>query len=75
VNVSNGIIHFAVGALLLALSFTAEAQQARKVPRIGYLSLASQPGLREEAFIQGLRDLGWVDGQSIASNTVGPQGT
>jgi putative ABC transport system substrate-binding protein len=36
------------------------------VPRIGYLSLASQPSLREEAFLQGLRELGWIDGQSIS---------
>jgi putative ABC transport system substrate-binding protein len=52
--------------LLLASFDPAEAQQPRKIPRIGYLSLASQPGLREEAFIQGLRDLGWIDGQSIS---------
>src|SRR5918996_416423 len=50
---------------LLTGSF-GQAQQAKKLPRIGYLSLASQSGLREEAFIQGLRDLGWVDGQSIS---------
>ena len=36
------------------------------MPRIGYLSLASQPSLREEAFLQGLRELGWIDGQSIS---------
>jgi putative ABC transport system substrate-binding protein len=57
--------HLALSAVLLALCSLVEAQQAKRVPRIGYLSLASQPGLREEAFIQGLRDLGWVDGQSI----------
>jgi putative tryptophan/tyrosine transport system substrate-binding protein len=53
-------------AMLYALCAIAEAQQPKKVPRIGYLSFASQPGLREEAFIQGLRDLGWVAGQSIS---------
>ena len=53
-------------ALLFALSVPAEAQHVKKLPRIGYMSLASQPGPREEAFIQGLRDLGWVDGQSIS---------
>jgi putative ABC transport system substrate-binding protein len=43
-----------------------EAQQAAKsVPRIGYLSLAAKPSVRDEAFVQGLRDLGWVDGQNI----------
>jgi putative tryptophan/tyrosine transport system substrate-binding protein len=50
--------------LLITVSF-AEAQ-VKKLRRIGYISLASQPGPREEAFIQGLRDLGWVDGQSIS---------
>jgi putative ABC transport system substrate-binding protein len=55
-----------ISVFLSALSFPAEAQQTKKMPRIGYVSLASQPGVREEAFIQGLRDLGWVDGQSIS---------
>jgi putative tryptophan/tyrosine transport system substrate-binding protein len=57
---------FLIIAVLLTLVHVTEAQQTKKMPRIGYLSLASQPGLREEAFIQGLRDLGWVDGQSIS---------
>src|SRR5215467_4898712 len=55
---------------LLALGaapFTAEAQQAAKVPRIGYLSssLASSPQQRA-AFLQGLRDLGYVEGRNVA---------
>ena len=55
-----------IGVIFAMCGAVAEAQQAKKIPRIGYLSLASQPGLREEAFIHGLRDLGWVDGQSIS---------
>ena len=44
-------------ALLFALSFPAEAQQPKKVPRIGFLSgTSSNP--RREAFSQGLRELG-----------------
>ncbi len=45
---------------------TAEAQQATKVARIGFLSscLACGPHL-PEAFRQGLRDLGYVDGQNL----------
>lgn len=41
------------------------AQQSGKVPRIGYLS--PRPGLsaRDEAFLQGLRDLGYVEGEDI----------
>jgi putative ABC transport system substrate-binding protein len=51
---------------LVGFVYVAEAQQQKKMPRLGYLSLASQPGPREEAFIQGLRDLGWIDGRSIS---------
>jgi putative tryptophan/tyrosine transport system substrate-binding protein len=54
-------------ALLLALSFPVEAQQTGKVARIGYLAVNS-PSLDKqliEAFQQGLRGLGWVDGQNI----------
>ncbi|MSP38860.1 MAG: ABC transporter substrate-binding protein [Deltaproteobacteria bacterium] len=50
----------------LTTASLAQAQQAKKVPRIGYLSLAAKPSPRDEAFVQGLRDLGWVDGQNIA---------
>jgi putative ABC transport system substrate-binding protein len=54
---------------LLALGaapFAAEAQQAAKVTRIGYLSsnLAATPH-RPEAFRQGLRDLGYVEGRNL----------
>jgi putative ABC transport system substrate-binding protein len=44
----------------------AEAQQAAKVPRIGYLGLnrAAAPHLGE-AFLQGLRDLGYVEGRNV----------
>ena len=44
----------------------AEAQQAAKVARIGFLSgcMACGPHL-PEAFRQGLRDLGYVDGQNL----------
>jgi putative ABC transport system substrate-binding protein len=44
----------------------AEAQQATKVPRIGYLTVdrAASPHLIE-AFRQGLRDLGYVEGRNV----------
>jgi putative ABC transport system substrate-binding protein len=55
---------------LLAAPLAAEAQQARKVPRIGFLSPSSlsdpRTALFVEAFQQGLRELGWVEGQNIA---------
>jgi ABC-type uncharacterized transport system substrate-binding protein len=46
--------------------FGAEAQQAAKVARIGYLSTnhGANPHLRE-AFLQGLRDLGCVEGRNV----------
>jgi putative ABC transport system substrate-binding protein len=44
-----------------------EAQQAEKVPRIGYLSGSPPSSIAEriEAFRQGLRDLGYVEGKNI----------
>ena len=51
---------------LLAAPLAAEAQQAAKVARIGYLSpnLAADP-IVQEAFGQGLRDLGYVEGRNL----------
>jgi putative ABC transport system substrate-binding protein len=60
------VFGFALGTLLFALCTPAEAQQPTQVPRIGYLSLRAKPSLRDEAFVRGLHDLGWVDGQNIA---------
>src|SRR5262245_53305828 len=51
---------------LLAVSI-AEAQQTAKVWRIGYLSPMSEAASPyREAFLEGLRELGYVEGQSIA---------
>src|SRR5437762_7630885 len=55
---------------LLALGvapFAAEAQQATKVARIGYLATnpATSPHLREDYLLQGLRDLGYVEGRNL----------
>jgi len=58
-----------VSAALVFVQF-AEAQQPKKVPRIGYLVSVSLSSTREvgqvEAFRQGLRELGYVEGQNIA---------
>jgi len=65
---SLGVMHSALcllGVMLLIFSFPAEAQQLKKVPRIGILSPGS--GSREiDAFRQSLRELGYVEGQNIA---------
>jgi putative tryptophan/tyrosine transport system substrate-binding protein len=57
-----------VAMVLLALGVIAEAQQPKRVPRIGYLNdspLGSFPKIRAEAFRQGLRELGYEEGKNI----------
>ena len=53
--------------MLLWLGFPAEAQQPKKVPRIGFLNpnVPVNVSARIEAFRQGLRDLGYVEGKNI----------
>jgi putative ABC transport system substrate-binding protein len=51
---------------LLAAPLAPEAQQAAKVPRIGHLASGGDPSnLLREAFLQGLRDLGYVEGRNV----------
>ena len=53
-----------VAVVLLAVGVMAEAQQPKKVPRIGYLVIGSKdtnPPL--DSFRQGLRELGYIEGQ------------
>ena len=54
-------------SILLALPFPVRAQQPTKIPRLGYLSAASPSAIaaRTEAFRQGLRELGYVEGKNI----------
>ena len=56
-----------VGVNIFAAPLAAEAQQPTNVPRIGYLSGPSLSTLaaRIEAFRQGLRELGYVEGKNI----------
>src|SRR5262245_46245110 len=61
---SKRIFFFALCATLFALCVYAEAQQPNKVPRVGFLSLVASTSARE-VFQQGLRDLGYVEGQNI----------
>ena len=59
-----GSILFA-GALL-AVAVTVEAQQPKKIPRIGYLAFAGTANnYRADAFRQGMRQLGYVDGKDF----------
>jgi putative ABC transport system substrate-binding protein len=63
------ITGFSLFALLFALCLPAQAQQPKKIPLIGYLApvfRCSGPVPSLEAFRQGLRELGYVEGQTIA---------
>ena len=54
--------------MLFALSFSAQAQQTKKVPRIGYLSArdAAIESTRAEGIRLALREHGYIEGQNIA---------
>ncbi len=63
------VIGVALSAMLFALCVLAEAQQPKKIFRIGYLSLYD-PALesaRAEAIRLALRELGYIDGQNLAT--------
>jgi putative ABC transport system substrate-binding protein len=62
------IMVLALGATLLTLCFSVEAQQPGKIPRIGYLDSTTAAGsaVRREAFWQDMRKLGWIEGKNIA---------
>jgi len=62
-----GVLSVLFVVVLLAVAVVAEAQQPTKVPRIGYLAASSLSALaaRTEAFRQGLRELGYVEGKNI----------
>ena len=64
------ITGLALSALLLALGLPAHAQQTTKIPRIGFLSgraaaTPTTPDSNTDAFRQGLRDLGYIEGRNI----------
>ena len=62
-----GVLSILFVVVLLAVAVIAEAQQPKKVPRIGYLSALSPSAnaARIEGFRQGLRELGHVEGKNI----------
>ena len=53
-------------AFILASVHLAHAQQPKKIPRIGFLRGPEYPSVYLETFRQGLRELGYVEGQTIA---------
>ena len=66
-----GVLSILFLVVLLAVAVIAEAQQAKKVPRIGYLAAAcpDTQSARTEAFRQGLRDLGYIEDRTSLLNT------
>ena len=62
------------GGIVVA-PFAAEAQQAAKIARIGYLATNLGASLHQrEAFLQGLRDLGYIEGRNVAIETRAAEG-
>ena len=66
-NMKKKITVFILSAWFLALCLSAHAQQPKKVPRIGFLAgvSASTISARTDAFRQGLRELGYIEGKNI----------
>ena len=63
----HSVLSLALCAMLFAPCYSASAQQPTKIPRIGYLAASSLStnAARIEAFRQGLRELGYVEGKNI----------
>jgi len=62
-----GLVVLALG--VFAAPLAADAQQQAKIPQLGYLVLAplsESPSPERAAFLAGLRELGWIDGKTIA---------
>jgi ABC-type uncharacterized transport system substrate-binding protein len=62
-----------IGLVILAISLAVapiavDAQEARKIPRIGFLAAPSRSDRMpmRDPFVQGLRELGWVEGKDVA---------
>src|ERR1043165_2109902 len=55
----------ALATLLSILCLSATAQQPTKIPHIGFLSVSPLGSVRTEAFRQGLRELGYMEGKNI----------
>jgi putative ABC transport system substrate-binding protein len=64
---SKNVIRLTLCAMLFAHCWSVEAQQVEKIPRIGLLFEGdpSESSARIEAFRQGLRELGYVEGKNI----------
>jgi putative ABC transport system substrate-binding protein len=61
------ILVYVFPALILPAIHLAQAQQQKKIPRVGYLSASSaaEALFRTQPFRQGLRELGYVEGENL----------
>ena len=61
------ILVYMLPVFILGTIHLAEAQQPEKIPRIGYLTAGARSAAeaREEAFRQGLREFGYINGKNI----------
>jgi putative ABC transport system substrate-binding protein len=59
------LLLYGLPALILATIHLAEAQQPKKIPRIGFLQPGVRPAAYTDEFRKGLRDLGYIEGQNI----------
>jgi len=68
-NEEAGLSSILISAVLLAVAVIAQAQQPKKVPRIGYLSALdpASESFRSEPIRQALRELGYTERQNIAT--------
>src|SRR5262245_63706962 len=66
-SVNKRLVAFLIATLILAAMHTTEAQQPKKIARIGFLSVGSAASMSErvEAFRRGLREQGYTEGQNI----------
>ena len=74
---SVGRLSVALYTVLFALCVSAQAQQQKKIPRIGFLFPSGErntPGFQLEAFRQGLRELGYTDKKNILIEYRGAEG-
>ena len=63
---NKSIVVLARVGLILASFYPVEAQQPAKVRKIGFLNPTGGPSASIEAFHEGLRELGYIEGQNIA---------
>jgi putative tryptophan/tyrosine transport system substrate-binding protein len=69
------VIQFALAAMLLSLSFRAQAQQPTKIPGSATCQELATPSIKDiEALRQGLRELGHVEGRTFTIEYRGAEG-